>query len=391
MADRIKVLYLTYDGLTDPLGESQILPYLKGLAEDYEIFIVSFEKPARLKIKYDEVKATCEKANIRWMPLTYHKNPPVFSVLYDLYMLRRKIRQLAAEHDFKILHCRSYVTSLVSGWMKAKYNTKFIFDMRGFWADERVEGGIWRRSNLLFNLIYKFFKKKEQQFIDRADYVIVLTEAARSIVSTWNNKARIKVIPCCVDTRLFDPSHIDETKRQKIRNELGIGHDDYVLVYLGSLGTWYLLDKMEAFFNQMKIPGKTVKFLILTPDIAIAPKGEQIIARTANRSDVPAYLSISDASVCFIKPTFSKKGSSATKLGEILAMNIPVFVNSGWGDIDTIYRELQHLLVNLDLPFASIENISGRRMDYRELALEYFDLNKGIAAYKSVYNELARV
>jgi len=25
-----RVLYLSYDGLTDPLGQSQILPYVKG-------------------------------------------------------------------------------------------------------------------------------------------------------------------------------------------------------------------------------------------------------------------------------------------------------------------------------------------------------------------------
>ena len=28
-----KVLYITYDGLTDALGQSQVLPYLVGLAE----------------------------------------------------------------------------------------------------------------------------------------------------------------------------------------------------------------------------------------------------------------------------------------------------------------------------------------------------------------------
>ncbi len=27
------ILYISYDGMTDPLGQSQVLPYLKGLAK----------------------------------------------------------------------------------------------------------------------------------------------------------------------------------------------------------------------------------------------------------------------------------------------------------------------------------------------------------------------
>ena len=41
-----KILYLSYDGLTDPLGESQILPYILGISsiKDSKIQIVSVEK-----------------------------------------------------------------------------------------------------------------------------------------------------------------------------------------------------------------------------------------------------------------------------------------------------------------------------------------------------------
>ncbi len=42
------VLYTTYDGLTDPLGQSQILPYLQQLCrEGYQFTILSFEKRER--------------------------------------------------------------------------------------------------------------------------------------------------------------------------------------------------------------------------------------------------------------------------------------------------------------------------------------------------------
>ena len=49
MSGAKKVLYITYDGMTDPLGQSQVLPYLVGLSEKgYKFTILSFEKKERL-------------------------------------------------------------------------------------------------------------------------------------------------------------------------------------------------------------------------------------------------------------------------------------------------------------------------------------------------------
>ena len=45
------VLYLTRNGLLEPLGRSQILPYLIELSKDYRIIIISSEKNIDLKNK----------------------------------------------------------------------------------------------------------------------------------------------------------------------------------------------------------------------------------------------------------------------------------------------------------------------------------------------------
>ena len=41
-----KVLYLSYTGMTDPLGQSQVLAYLKKLSQTghYQFTVISFEK-----------------------------------------------------------------------------------------------------------------------------------------------------------------------------------------------------------------------------------------------------------------------------------------------------------------------------------------------------------
>ena len=44
------VLYISYDGMTDPLGQSQVLPYLSGLSkEGYSFHLISFETALNLE------------------------------------------------------------------------------------------------------------------------------------------------------------------------------------------------------------------------------------------------------------------------------------------------------------------------------------------------------
>src|SRR5260370_19054087 len=90
------VLYLSYDGLTDPLGQSQILPYLAGL-KDVGITVISFEKSERYSTDKISIEAFCQANNLHWIPMPYHKWPPVLSTLFDLWRLRRKAKALHRE------------------------------------------------------------------------------------------------------------------------------------------------------------------------------------------------------------------------------------------------------------------------------------------------------
>ena len=59
------VLYLSYDGMTDPLGQSQVLPYLKGISKaGYTVHLVSYEKKEKYKKHRAVIDAICKEANI---------------------------------------------------------------------------------------------------------------------------------------------------------------------------------------------------------------------------------------------------------------------------------------------------------------------------------------
>ncbi len=346
------ILYLSYDGLTDPLGSSQVLPYIKSLAgRGYQFIIVSFEKDGVFETGKQAILDEIAELDITWIPLNYTKKPPVLSTIWDIYRLNRCVKQLLKTHRVKATHCRSYITSIVGLGIKRKKGIPFIFDMRGFYADERVDGHIWNLCNPIFSAVYKYFKSKEKEFLVEADQVISLTFKARKIIQSWEltkKEVQIEVIPTCVDTQLFDKNSIDKTQLEELRRDLSFQEGDFVLSYIGSLGTWYMFTEMIRFFELFREEVPHAKFLIITKDNinAMYPEFEKrgipksaIIVRSSSRDMVPYYIELSNWSIFFIKPVFSKSASAPTKMGELASMNVPFLCNSGVGDLDELTKK----------------------------------------------------
>lgn len=384
------ILYLSYDGLTDQLGQSQILPYIIGLSKKgFKFTIISFEKQNRLDENREIIEKSIAGLDILWRPFIYHKTPPVFSTVYDVWVMHKVAQQLISKGEIRIVHCRSYITALVGLRLKEAYRIRFIFDMRGFWADERVEGGLWNLRNPLFKLIYNYFKRKERRFIEEADCVICLTQNAKNEVLSWTLNKSIDVIPCCVDLELFDPAKINLRERQKIQNDLGIASDHFVLLYLGAWGTWYMTTEMLDFFSELKTKEQNAKFLILTNDsidLSGYPFKEDIVIKSVPRNSVPIYLSLANLALVFIKPTFSKKGSSATKMGEIMAMNVPLITNPGWGDIETIVKESSLFLYPMSI--SDLLSKMGPLTETRSFCIRNLSLAVGIDSYERIYRRV---
>lgn len=403
----VNCLYISYDGMTDPLGQSQVLPYLVGMTKNnIKFHLISFEKEERYKKNAKTIETICEKAGIAWHPMMYTKKPPLLSTMYDLMRMKRLAKRLQQHHLFEIVHCRSYIAALVGLTLKNEFATKFVFDMRGFWADERIDGGIWNLKNPVFNMVYKFFKKKEILFLKRADHVISLTYTGKEEIESWfraeEDKPKITVIPCCADLNLFNPSAISTTDQNSLKQALNISEEAYILGYIGSIGTWYLLEEMLNYFHLLLQKNPRAIFLFVTqenPDKIIQVANmldipeEKLRITACNHEKVPLHISILSAAIFFIRPSYSKKASSPTKLGEIMAMGIPVICNSGVGDTDTIVSSFKagKLFDLKDLksltPEETIE-ISFEEKQAKHGAQSYFGLENGVQKYLHVYNDI---
>ena len=389
--------------MTDPLGQSQVLPYLKGLSkEGYEFHLISFEKSDRFNQHKRLIQSLCDEDNIQWHPQYYSKVGGLRSTLKQVKKLKKVSSYLYSKHSFDIVHCRSYISALAGLDLKRKHGVKFVFDMRGFWADERVDGKIWSLKSPIYNRIYKYFKKKEKVFLDKADYTISLTDNGKNEILSWPStdpKINIKVIPCCANLNLFDRAKATAEVKASIRTKVGLDENDFVLGYIGSIGTWYMLPEMLDYFKELKEAKPNSKFLFVSgeePNKILAAATEKDIdtndikITSVLHHEVPRFISLMDASIFFIKPSYSKKASSPTKQGEIMAMGVPLICNTNVGDTDLIVNKYKSGIVIDKFDSATYQNniIDPSKFDSDKIsegAKDYFSLTEGVQRYLSVY------
>ena len=403
------ILFVSYDGMTDPLGQSQVLPYLTGLSEKgYKFSLLSFEKPDRFEKDETLIRQICGENNIDWYPQMYTKRPPVLSTVFDLWKMQRVFRKIHHSNPIDLIHCRSYISAFVGLKQNRKHKIPWIFDMRGFWADERVEGNIWNPDHFLYKRIFRFFKRKERIFFSQSTAVISLTHAGKTEILKWNmehvNDEKITVIPCCVDLDKFNPAKISTAEKENKKQELGIASSK-ILGYIGSIGTWYLLNEMLLTFKQLLQQDEHLIFLFVTRESETAIKaaaesldipGNRIKVIAALHNEVPLLTGLFDYSIFYIKPSFSKIASSPTKQGELMAMGIPIICNSKVGDSAAIIQKYNAgIVVDLEndrIPEIRLDELKDFSKEQAILgANEFYSLKNGVLAYNSVYQKCLNV
>ena len=366
--------------------------------------IISFEKKSN-NYKLSNQKKELNQENINWVPLTYTKYPPILSTLLDIFKLNLALKKVNLEEEINLIHCRSYITSLSGLKFKSIYKIPFIFDMRGFYADERIDGNIWNKNHIIYKHVYKYFKKKEHQFLQLSNHTISLTKSGKKEIQSWGlqNLSPITIIPCCTDENLFQKKNI-----QNVRSELGFNKEDFIISYVGSIGTWYMLDEMLDFFKCLQIKKSNAKFLFITKDdpLLILEKVKSkeiddkcIKIQSSSREMMPSYIGVSNFSIFFILPVFSKKASSPTKMGEIMNLGIPIICNFGVGDVDEIMeKSMPELLVKY---FSNNEynrvidiitnNYKPNLKNIIKTSQSYYSLEKGVKKYANIYNQILKL
>ncbi|MGQ0761896.1 MAG: glycosyltransferase family 4 protein [Acidobacteriota bacterium] len=347
--DGKRVLYISYNGMLDPLGQSQVIPYLKELSHAGVRFtLLSFEREraytAAGGVQCRELQRELAQYNIDWHWLRYHKRPSLPATMFDVAQGIRLGRRLVKQNNIELVHARSHVAARMGLALKRRFGLKFIFDVRGLIGDEYVDAGHWRKDSIYYSIT----KASERKALAAADGVVTLTEAIWPFMAKSGGlrgrRVVHEVVPCCADLNLFK---FNPRERERLRKELGV-EDRFVIVYSGSIDGWYLTEEMADFFVTLRQSDPRAHLLwLITGSHArirelMQARGmttQDYLVHTATTRDVPSYLSASDAGLAFIKPCFSKLASSPTKFAEYLACGLPIVINRGIGDSDSLAQE----------------------------------------------------
>jgi glycosyltransferase involved in cell wall biosynthesis len=401
LAALMDVLYVSYDGALDPLGQSQVVPYLEGLSGlGYRFSLITFEKPKRFAdaAARRALETRLERSDIGWHPLPYTKRPPVLSTAVDLARGVRRGRDIAVSCPLRLVHARSYPSSVIAQAIARRSAVPWIFDMRGFYPEERTDGGLWRADGV----VYRVAKRLEAGFLKDAGAVVTLTEASLApltrLMADVGARAPVHVIPTCVDLDRFAA--------------LPRPQPPFTLAYFGSIGTWYLLDEMMALGRVvLERADRSGDFGVGRLLFVVNQEGERVRAaaaragvadrveiRSVAHERVPEALADAWATYFLIRPGGSKVASAATKFGESLALGRPVLANRGIGDSARVI-ETDGVGVVLEgfsadervrcadalLTLAADPEVGAR---CRATADRRYALADGVAGYARVYREL---
>ncbi len=195
-------LYICYQGLLEPLTQTQVVPYLEGLARaGYRMVLLTFEPRPLAAAEAAAWRDKLREKGIIWHWRRYNKWPSVPATAYDVLVGILTGFWLARRYRVRLLHARVHVPGLMALVLKRLTGAKLLFDIRGFMAEEYVDAGRWRAGGVLFRLT----KRVERALVRAADGLVALTRKGKELLERWypheTRDKPFQVIPCCVDFR----------------------------------------------------------------------------------------------------------------------------------------------------------------------------------------------
>lgn len=396
-----RVLYVSYWGALEQLGQSLVVPAIKKLAQmGAELTLITFEKPHDLA-RTDEMRRVREMLaadKIDWLPLQYHQTPKIPATLFDMAHGIARGLQKRLKKKFDIVHARTYPGGLIGMILAPLVGAKFVYHNEGFYPDEQVDGGIWAENSRP----HRVAKLLENKMYSRADGIVALSYRAKEIIEDLPEVSRkhtpVIFVPSCVD---LDSFHLPETKSV-------FSDDEIKLVYIGSVGNRYILDKVGAFVAAarkihpnvtLQIYSKADADLItrMLDEGGLPPDAWKL--KAVPYREMPARLTNFHAGMFFLTTGISEHGCSPTKIGEYWAVGLPVVTTPNVSDTDEIIRrervgvivsdhteeiyqqafsELRNLLKD--------ENLSTR---CRRAAVEHYALEPACERQFALYRKLA--
>ena len=272
---------------------------------------------------------------------------------------------------------------------KKIFKFSLLFDMRGLWADEKVDRLGWKKNQLK----YRFFKFLETKLLQHSQSIISLTNGLKNyLVDQGYDANKIATIRTCVDLEIFYPMNY-----QRKNSSIYFG-------YLGSTDTAYDIKPVLELFNQILDIRQNVKLKIFTKSDSgfiyklakkIGIKSEYLDISFCERDKLNGAINELDVILFYLKPSFSLLASMPTKIGESLGCNIPIICNAFNKDIQELMsKNYAGKLIEFNNTSEEATEVLDFITNYaeksscRDLASDEFNLELGAQKISSIYQKI---
>jgi glycosyltransferase involved in cell wall biosynthesis len=399
---RSSILYLSLDGMLEPLGRSQVLSYLYPLSDSgFRFAIISLEREQDINAAaVSRLTRELSEHGIEWRWDRFHQGG-IRPALRNLRNLLRNARELSSRGNFALVHARSFLPAAVARILKSTNGTPYVFDLRGYWVEEKAAEGAWVTNRVTFRLA----KWLERHLLDQAAGVVTLTALhAADIPRNTSHKIPSTVIPTCTDYELFtrqaDQDDIPADVLARLRGKLVIG-------IVGSIrSTSYRTREALQLFAEIRRLRSDAHLLCLTRQLeqmtlflrdAGIPDSDFTLL-SIDHEQMPAYMTLIDWALLLLSQSDAKRGSMPTKLAEFFASEVRIVLYGCNSEVADHVRNCGAGMVLKDLSredlkraahqITSIPRSSDSTARARTLTRLHFGLESGVRKYEELFHRV---
>lgn len=332
----LRLLFITWDGPQVSYLESLFLPIFQGLrSHGIETSVLQFGWGDEARTR--AIGQACEQAGIGYGSARVLRQGGALGAAATAVAGARHVRGAVGEFRPDVIMPRSHMPALAVLAAGGERLGRICFDADGLPSEERAEFAGLKHGGP----VYRALNGIESAMIRRSESVLVRSSfAARHLAERTGVPAeRFHVVTNGRDPAAFAPG--TEEARRAVRSGLGIPESAPLLVYAGSIGPQYGLDRILSTASAVHARRSDARLLILTgsPDAAAeAIRGADLALaavttiRQLPPDQVPGHLAAADAGLCFRARTLSTQAVAPVKLGEYLLCGLPVIGTEGIGD-----------------------------------------------------------
>ncbi len=391
------VLYLTFDGVLEPLGRSQVLRYLEQLStRGFAYTLISLERDEDVADTgaVQRLEDELRDRGIRWFRLPYHRGG-VRAVVENCRAMYRCGRDVLMARKFDLIHARAHVPAAVAWRLSRATGVPYLFDVRGYWIQEKAAEGRWFTNSAIRAIACRWENKMLRDAAGIATLTDVLADDLRAGALAGTN-VPVLTVGTCADFDEFTPDADTSLVSGDVRRRLA---GKLVVAWVGAINASYYVAESVRFFSILRELRPDAHLLCITRQTdemelrlsaAGVAAGDRTIRAVAH-AEMPSWLAAAHWGVLLVPPAFSKRGAMPTKLAEFLASGVRPIQYGCNDEVTALVRECGSGIVlegvsedDLQKAARQVASSHGRGTETlraRELARPRVGLEHGVAAY----------